>query len=391
MGHSSDLMKKLDRVSIFDRNSEFDGYCFETRSIHVGNYSGRSATPIYASVTGNDTYMRHGDPTRDNTAACIASLENAKYTLVTASGVSSIMLPLLSLLRHGDKVICHRDMYIWSYFFMREDMPRIFDTQAVMIDMTDLEAFELELRKGGTRMVCIETMANPMLNIVDIKAVCDLAHQYGALVLVDNTFASPYLCRPLDLGADISSESLTKYMNGHGDTLGGSISTNDHDIYYAIQRMNEALGCSISPFSSFLITRGLETLAVRMEKHCDNAEKIAAYLATKPFVTDLTYPGLESHPQYELAKKELKRFGGVIGFRVKATHEELFEKFIPALSLWKNWVSLGEPHSLIDPKEEDKTKGIPADYLRLAVGLEDAEDLIADMEKAFKVLFGDNL
>lgn len=387
MGKSSDLMPVIDRVSIFERNRDFEGLAFETRCIDVGNYTGRSAVPIYASVTG-DSYQRHGDSSRDAVSACVASLEGAKYTLVTASGVSSMTLPLLALLKNGDRIICNKDLYIWTYFFVREDLPRLLNGEVDMVDLTDLEALEASLKRGGVRMVCLETIANPLLNVPDIPEVCRLAHQYGAKVLVDNTFASPYLCRPLELGADICSESMTKYMNGHGDALAGSISTNDHAIYYELQRMMGVVGCCISPFNSFLVSRGLQTLPMRMERHCDNAEKLVDYLSKKPFVQDLIYPGMESHPQHDIASRLLKRYGGVLCFRLDASHEKLYNEFLPKLKLWRHWVSLGEPHSLISPKDEDKEKGIPADLIRIAVGLEDCEDLIQDFEQGFREIFG---
>ena len=386
MGKSSELMPVIDRTSIFERNREFEELAFETRCIDVGNYTGRSTVPIYASVTG-ESYQRHGDPSRDAVSACVASLEGAAYTLVTASGVSSITLPLLALLQNGDRIVCNRDLYIWTYFFVREDLPRLLNAQVDLADLTDLDALEACLKQGNVRLVCLETIANPLLNVPDIAACCRLAHQYGAKVLVDNTFASPFLCRPLELGADLCSESMTKYMNGHGDALAGSISTNDHEIYYQLQRMMGVLGCCLSPFNSFLVSRGLQTLPMRMERHCDNAERLVEYLAEKPFVKDLTYPGLPSHPQHAIASRQLKRYGGVLCFRLDTSHEKLYNEFLPELKLLRHWVSLGEPHSLISPKGEDPEKGIPADFIRVAVGLEDCGDLIQDLERGFRKLF----
>ena len=386
MGKSEEIMRNIDRVSIFEKTEEYKEMAFATRAIEVGNYSGRSAMPIYASVTG-DTYQRHGDPSRDAISSCIASLEGAKYSLVTASGVSAMTLPMLSLLKKGDRIICHRDLYIWTYFFVREDLPRLCGIEVDMVDFTDLDALEAALKKGPAKMIVFETIANPLLQVADIKACCDLAHKYGALALIDNTFASPYLCRPMELGADIVSESLTKYINGHGDALGGSISTDSHEIYYELQRMMGVIGCCASPFNSFLISRGVQTLPMRMERHCDNAEKLVAYLAQKPFVLDLTYPGMKTHPQYAIAEKEMKRFGGVLCFRLDTDHDTLYNRFLPELKLFKHWVSLGEAHSLISPKDEDKEKGIPADFIRVAVGLENCDDLIHDLENAFQKIF----
>lgn len=297
-----------------------------------------------------------GIPSRDAISTCIASLEGMNYCLVTGSGVSAMTLPMLALLKKGDRIICHKDLYIWTYFFVREDLPRLCDIQVDMVDFTDLNALEEALKKGPARMVVFETIANPLLHVADMKACCELAHRYGALALVDNTFASPYLCRPAELGADIVAESLTKYINGHGDALGGSISTNSHAIYYELQRMMGVVGCCASPFNSFLILRGVQTLGIRMERHCDNAEKLVEYLRTKPFVLDLTYPGMKEHPQHETATCQLKRFGGVLCFRLDTDHETLYEKFLPELKLFKHWVSLGEGHSLISPKDEDQGK-----------------------------------
>ncbi len=386
MGKSTEIMPGIDRVNIFNNNKKYQNMDFDTRAIDVGNYSGRSAMPIYASVTG-DTYQRHGDPSRDAISSCIASLEGAEYTLVTGSGVSSMTLPMLALLKKGDRIICHTDLYIWTYFFVKEDLPRLCDITVDMIDMTDLELLEEQLKKGDTKMVVLETIANPLLHVADMEKCCELAHKYGALVLVDNTFASPYLCRPIELGADIVSESLTKYINGHGDALGGSISTNSHDIYYQLQRMMGVIGCCESPFHSFLISRGVQTLSMRMERHCDTAERLVSYLAEKPFVTDLTYPGLEEHPQHDIASKELKRYGGIFCFRLKTDHDTLYNTFLPELKLFRHWVSLGEAHSLISPKERDDEKGIPADFIRISTGLENCEDLISDFERAFDKIF----
>ncbi len=383
MGTSKELMPKIDRTDIFEKNAAYEGMGFATRAIDVGNYTDRSAVPIYASVTSGTTYQRNGDPSRDALCSNIASLEGAAYTLVTASGVSSITLTLFALLNHGARIICHKDLYLWTYFFVREDLPRLLNADVVMVDMTDTDALENELKKGDTTLILTETVTNPMLEVIDLKKCSELAHKYGAKHVNDNTFASPYLCRPLELGCDVVCESATKYINGHGDALGGAISTNEYEIYYNLQRMMGELGPCLSPFGSFLIMRGIQTLPMRMERHCDNAEKLAAYLATKPFVTQLIYPGLKEHPQYELSKKQLKRFGGMLCFRLDMNHETLHETFIPGLKLFKHWVSLGEAHSLISPKDADEEKGIPQDLIRVSAGLEDVDDLINDLEIGF--------
>lgn len=383
MGTSKELMPKIDRTDIFEKNKLYEEMNFSTRAIEVGNYTDRSAVPIYASVTSGTTYQRNGDPSRDAVCANIASLERAAYTLVTASGVSAITLSLLALLDHGARVICHKDLYLWTYFFVREDLPRLLNADVVMIDMTDTQALERELKKGNTTLILTETVTNPLLEVIDLKRCSELAHKYGAKHVNDNTFASPYLCRPLELGCDVVCESATKYINGHGDALGGAISTNEHEIYYKLQRMMGELGPCLNPFGSFLIMRGIQTLSMRMERHCDNAEKLAAYLETKPFVKNLIYPGLPKHPQHELARKQLKRFGGMLCFQMDIDHESLHEKFIPGLKLFKHWVSLGEAHSLISPKDADAEKGIPEDLIRVSVGLEDISDLIDDLETGF--------
>ena len=388
MGTSEELMPKIDRTSIFSKNTEYQDMDFSTRAIEVGNYTDRSAIPIYASVTSGTTYQRNGDPTRDAVCANIASLEGAQYTLVTASGVASITLSLLAMLKYGDRIICHKDLYLWTYFFVREDLPRLMNVEVVMIDMTDAENLERELQKAPTALVLTETITNPLLEVIDLKVCSELAHKYGAKHINDNTFASPYLCQPLSLGCDIVCESATKYINGHGDTLGGAISTNEHEIYYKLQRMMGELGPCLSPFGSFLIMRGIQTLPMRMEKHCDNAEKLAEFLRNQDIVKNLIYPGLEKHPQHELAKRQLKRFGGMICFQLDMDHDTLYEQFLPNLKLFKHWVSLGEAHSLISPKDADPEKGIPQDLIRVSVGLEDINDLIDDLEKGFRKIKG---
>lgn len=386
MGTSAELMPKIDRTTIFEKNAEYAEMDFATRAIEVGNYTDRSAVPIYASVTSGTTYQRNGDPSRDALCANIASLEGAAYTLATASGVSSVTLPLLALLNHGDRIICHKDLYLWTYFFVREDLPRLLNADVVMVDLTDPAALEAELKKGDTKVVLAETVTNPLLEVIDLKTCSQLAHQYGAKMIVDNTFASPYLCRPLELGCDVVCESATKYINGHGDALGGAVSTNEHEIYYKLQRMMGELGPCLSPFGSFLIMRGIQTLPMRMERHCDNAEKLAAFLSTKPFVKNLIYPGLANHPQHELAKRQLKRFGGMLCFQLDVDHNTLYNDFLPNLKLFKHWVSLGEAHSLISPKDADAEKGIPADLIRVSVGLEDVNDLMNDLEAGFRAV-----
>lgn len=387
MGTSEELMPKIDRIDIFEKNKSYEGMDFATRAIDVGNYTDRSAVPIYASVTSGTTYQRNGDPSRDALCSNIASLEGAAYALATASGVSAITLTLFALLDHGARIICHKDLYLWTYFFVREDLPRLLNADVVLVDMTDTEALENELKKGDTTLILTETVTNPMLEVIDLKKCSELAHKYGAKHVNDNTFASPYLCRPLELDCDVVCESATKYINGHGDALGGAISTNEYEIYYKLQRMMGELGPCLNPFGSFLIMRGIQTLAMRMERHCDNAEKLAVYLAAKPFVKNLIYPGLSEHPQHELAKKQLKRFGGMLCFQLDMAHETLHEKFIPELKLFKHWVSLGEAHSLISPKDADEEKGIPQDLIRVSAGLEDVDDLINDLEKGFHKVY----
>ena len=383
MNKSDKLMEIIDRIDIFQHCAEFEDMGFSTRSIDVGNTTDRSSVPIHASVTSGTTYQRNGDPSRDALCCNLASLENSSYCLVTASGMSAVTLSLFGVLKVNDKIICHKNLYLWSDFFVKEDLKRLLNIDLVMLDLTDVKSLEYELKKSKTALILSECISNPMLEVIDVKKVSELAHKYGSLHIVDNTFASPYLFRPIEHGADIVVESATKYINGHGDTLCGAILTNSHDIYVTLQRMMGALGPCLSPFHSFLVQRGIQTLSLRMEKHCDNAEKIAEYLENHPMVTKVIYPGLKSHPQHELASKQFKRYGGMISFTTKMTHEELNDIFCHELKLFKHWVSLGEAHSLISPKDEDKDKGIPKDLVRLSIGLEDVEDLINDLDNAF--------
>ena len=216
-------------------------------------------------------------------------------------------------------------------------------------------------------------------------AVADYAHTQNpdCLVIVDNTFSTPLLVQPLKLGADVVVHGAAKYLNGHGDAMGGAICTSDEQLYLQFQRMMGVIGCCMSPFNSFLIMRGIQTLPLRMERHCDNAEALVAWLAKQPHVYNLTYPGLAEHPQHALAKRQLKRFGGMLGFQLACDHGTLYNVILKELRLFKHWVSLGEAHSLISPKDADPEKGIPADFIRVSAGLENSGDLIADLEQAF--------
>lgn len=386
--NSDALLKSINRKNLFEDEDRYADASFATRSIEVGNESGRSAVPIFASVTAEVMYARHGDPTRDALMKNIASLEGSKYALVTSSGMAAVSLALFSQLEAGDRILCHRDTYIWTEYLLRADLPRLCRCETSFVDMTSLECVEAELKKGKTKIVYIETIANPLLHVVDIEACCRLAHRYGAKIFVDNTFASPYLCRPIEYGCDVVLESMTKYINGHGDALGGAVCTNDPDLFDACVNMMATIGSCLSPFNSYLILRGIQTLSLRVEKHCDNAEALVHYLSGKKHVHNLTYPGLASHPQHDVAARQFKRFGGMLGFTLDMNHETLHEVFLKELKLFKHWVSLGEGHTLISPKDEDREKGIPRDFIRVSAGLENSEDLVADLERGFRKVFG---
>ncbi|EQC49607.1 Cys/Met metabolism PLP-dependent enzyme [Bacteriovorax sp. BSW11_IV] len=385
-------MKKTDR----------DQMDFATRVIHVGGEpdkeTGAIMPPIYQTSTYVQSspgkhkgyeYTRSHNPTRTRLEECIASLENAKHSLVTASGLSAEML-IMHAIPAGSTVICGDDVYGGTY--------RLFTTvfnsihNFIFVNTTDIKLLEKTLKEHKAALLWLESPTNPLLKITDITKACAIAKKTKTKVVVDNTFMSPYFQNPLDLGADIVLHSMTKYINGHSDVIGGALMLNDADMYKKLWVLQNSIGPSQSPFDSWLVLRGIKTLAIRMEAHQKNAMKIAAWLEKHPKVERVVYPGLKSHPQHSIAKKQMKGFGGMITFFLKGDIKKC-NKFLSTVKLFSLAESLGGVESLIEhpaimthaslPKKTREAIGLTDNLIRLSVGIENVEDLINDLEVAF--------
>ncbi len=375
---------------------------FETRVIHVGGEpdptTGAIMPPIYQTSTYVQSspgehkgyeYTRSHNPTRTRLEECLASLENAKHCFVTASGLSASTL-IMHMLPKGSKIICGDDVYGGTYRLFAKVFPDIHEFK--FVDTTDLKNLEKEIQEFKPALVWLETPTNPLLKISDIAAVSVLAKKANALVVVDNTFMSPFFQNPLDQGADIVLHSMTKFINGHSDVVGGAMMFNSDEIREKIFFYQNAIGPCHSPFDSWLVLRGIKTLAIRMKAHEQNAFKISNFLENHPKVEKVVYPGLKSHPQYELAKKQMKGFGGMITFFLKGGINES-RRFLENVKLFALAESLGGVESLVDhpaimthasiPKAVREQLGIHDNLIRLSVGIEDSDDLMADLEYAF--------
>ncbi len=367
---------------------------FETRAIHEGQQpdpaTGAITTPIYQTSTfvqdavgenkGYD-YSRSGNPTRTALQLCLASLEGAEHGAAFSSGLGAVTT-LMHLINPGERVVCVNDVYGGVYRMFSQ----IYAPKGYEIDFVpDAEvAAAIDER---TRLVWLETPTNPMLNLVDVKAAADAAHAVGALVVVDNTFATPYLQRPLELGADVVVHSTTKYLGGHSDLIGGFAATNDPTVAERLYFLQKSLGAVPGPFDSWLVLRGLKTLAIRMRQHCENARAIAEFLDGHPKVEQVLYPGLESHPGHEIAQRQMSDFGGMISFLASSEEEAI--AICARTKIWKLAESLGGVESLIELPAQmthastaDAPFAVPKNLIRLSVGIESADDLIADLEAA---------
>jgi len=391
-------------------------YRFATRQIHSGreeNSAGALVTPIYQTSTfkfntveqgGNRfsgkedgcIYSRLGNPSVTQAEAIIANLEQGEACAGTASGMGAISATLWSLIKAGDEIVASDTLYGCTFSLICHGLTQ-FDIKVKFIDFTNFKAVK-EALSEKTSVVYLETPCNPTLKIIDIEEICKLVHGYNKniKVIVDNTFSSPYISNPITLGADVVVHSATKYINGHGDVLAGFVISNKEIIkkikMFGIKDMT---GSTMTPFSAFLICRGLKTLDIRMEKHCSNAMKIAEFLEKHPAVSKINYPGLKSFPGYEIAKKQMKRFGGMMSFELKADKKKVGEA-INKLKLVSIAVSLGDAETLIEhpatmthstySAEELKNVGISESLVRLSVGLEDPEDIIDDLKSVLDTL-----
>jgi cystathionine gamma-synthase len=371
---------------------------FETRAIHEGQQpdsaTGAITTPIYQTSTyvqeavgvnkGYD-YARVGNPTRTALEECLASLENAAYGRAFSSGLGGVTT-LMHLLDPGDHVVAVNDVYGGIYrMFTQVYEPKGYRFTFLTPDeiSTGLAA-HLEER---TRFVWLETPTNPALNIVDIAAASEAAHTVDALVVVDNTFATPYLQQPLELGADVVLHSTTKYLGGHSDVIGGFVGTNDDTIADRLAFLQKSLGAVPGPFDAWLVLRGVKTLAVRMDRHCANAIAIASFLERHPRVGHVMYPGLPSHPGHAVAARPMRNFGGMVSFLLEDEQEAV--ELVARTKIWKLAESLGGVESLIEhptrmthASTADAPFAVPPTMVRLSVGIESAEDLTEDLERA---------
>ena len=374
---------------------------FETRAIHAGYEpdptTGAVNPPIYASSTykqdgvgglrGGYEYSRSANPTRTALEGALAAVEEGERGFAFASGLAAEDTLLRALTRPGDHLVIPDDAY-GGTFRLVDKVARPWGVEHTSAPVSDVERVAAAIQPGRTRLVWVETPTNPLLNIGDIAALAAVAHDAGALLVVDNTFASPYLQQPLVLGADVVVHSTTKYVGGHSDVVGGALVVRDLDVAERIGFHQNSMGAIAGPFDAYLTHRGLKTLAVRMERHCDNAERIVDFLSAHPAVGDVIYPGLESHPGHEVAARQMKRFGGMISFRVKAGERRALEVCENA-QVFTLGESLGGVESLIEhpgrmthASVAGTDLEVPSDLIRLSVGIETADDLLADLDRA---------
>jgi cystathionine beta-lyase/cystathionine gamma-synthase len=374
---------------------------FETKAICVGQAAdqatGATIVPIYQTSTFTQEevnknkgyeYSRVGNPTRSALDACLASLEEGKYGLTFSSGLAAEHA-ILSLLRPGDHVIVPEDMYGGTYRLIKE----IFEPYKITFTFTDFTDIDL-IQKAfltSTKMIWIETPTNPTLKIFDIGTISELSHKKNAIVVVDNTFLSPYFQKPLLLGADIVVHSTTKYINGHSDIIGGAVILNSSELFKKIQLVQKSIGAVPSPFDSWLTLRGVKTLAIRMKQHEKNAFQVALFLKNQPDVLEVFFPGLETHPGYEIAKKQMTGFGGVVSFKLRGGLKEC-NTFFKKLKIFQLADSLGGIESLANysalmthdyfPVELRQKIGVTDNLIRLSIGIEHIDDLLQDLENA---------
>ncbi|HMM21291.1 MAG TPA: methionine gamma-lyase [Selenomonadales bacterium] len=391
------------------KNIKSAGY--NTQLVHAGQYpdplTGALSTPIYQTSTfvfetaeqggarfaleePGYIYTRLGNPTQQQLEDKVAILERGEAALAVASGMTAIAAPLWTLCQSGDHIVATDAIYGCTFALLSHSMPK-FGIDVTFVDGTNPENFAKAMRKN-TKVVLVETPANPTLSLVDLEAVAKIAHAHGAKLMVDNTFMSPYCQRPLELGADIVAHSATKYLNGHGDVIAGIVvGKQDFIDQVRLVGVKDITGGCISPFNAWLILRGIKTLGVRMDRHCANAMEVARWLEKQPKVEKIFFPGLSSHPQHALAKKQMSQFGAMIAFEVKGG-VEAGRKIMNSVDLCSLAVSLGDTETLIQhpasmthspvPREERLKAGITDGLIRLSVGLEDPADIIADLEQA---------
>jgi len=387
---------------------------FATRAIHAGQEPDPVTGAVVPAIHQTSTYKqdgvgglrngyeysRSGNPTRTALEECLAALEGGERAFAFSSGLAGEDAVLRSVLRPGDHLVVPSDVYGGTRRLV-EKVLGPWGVEHTSADICDPDAVRAAIRPGSTKLVWLETPTNPMLSIADIATLADVAHSAGALLAVDNTFASPYLQQPISLGADLVTHSVTKYCGGHSDVVGGAVITAPRaaddefaDLTDRIAFAQFAAGAIAGPFDSWLVMRGLKTLAVRMERHCDNAEAVVRFLQEHPAVSAVHYPGLAGHPGHEIAGRQMRRFGGMVSFQVGAG-EDAAVKVCGATQVWTLGESLGGVESLIEHPARMTHAGVrgtelavPDDLIRLSVGIEDVDDLIDDLGQALSSALG---
>lgn len=378
---------------------------FNTKTIHGGQENtdpayGSVMPPIYQTSTYSQStpgghkgfeYSRSANPTRTALENALASIENGKHGLAFGSGLAAIDA-VMKLLKPGDEVISTNDLYGGTYRLFTSIFEK-FGIKFHFVGMDDLQNIEKHLNEN-TKLLWVETPTNPMLNIIDIEAVSKISKKNNLLLAVDNTFATPYLQQPLDLGADIVMHSATKYLGGHSDVVMGALVVKNEKLAEQLYFVQNASGAIAGPQDSFLVLRGIKTLHIRMQRHCENGKAVAEFLNTHPKVENVYWPGLKSHPNHEIAKKQMKDFGGMLSFTVKGNSLENAVKVVEKLNVFTLAESLGGVESLAGhpasmthasiPKEEREKTGVVDSLIRLSVGIEDETDLLEDLGQALK-------
>jgi cystathionine beta-lyase len=377
---------------------------FGTKALHAGiepdPSTGAIMTPIFQTSTyvqaapGDHKgyeYARSKNPTRTVLEKNIAALENASYCRCFSSGMGAVDA-IVKLLEPGDEVVCTSDIYGGTFRLFTKVFAK-YGIKFNFVDMKQLSHVEAAMSKR-TRLVWIETPTNPMMNIVDIAGVTEIGHRYDALVAVDNTFATPYLQTPIDMGVDLVMHSVTKYISGHSDVIMGAVATSDKELDDQIGFIQNSSGAIPGPNDCFLVLRGIKTLHVRMDRHCENGAKTAHFLKNHPSVEKVFWPGFTDHPNHEIAKKQMRKFGGMLSFQLKDDRQEAAFDTMKRLKLFSLAESLGGVESLIGhpasmthasvPREQRLEAGLTDSLIRVSVGIEDAEDLIEDLDQAIQ-------
>jgi len=377
---------------------------FGTKAVHAGvepdPSTGAIMTPIFQTSTyvqdepakhKGYAYARGANPTRTALQKSIAALENGKFALAFSSGMGATDT-VIKLLNAGDEVIACNDLYGGTYRMFK----RVYERLGITFHFTDLTRAEnlTPYINNKTKLIWLETPSNPLMRITDIAACATIAHRHNLLVAVDNTFASPYLQNPLDLGADIVMHSVTKYLSGHSDVIMGALVTNSEQLYQELAFIQNSCGAVPGPQDCFLVLRGIKTLHLRMERHCANGRAVATYLSTHPKVDKVYWPGFSTHPNHHVARKQMRDFGGMLSFTLKDDSVEKARTLMKEVKLFSLAESLGGVESLINhpasmthasiPREERIKNGLTDTLIRLSIGIEDAEDLIADLEQALQ-------